>query len=153
MREKKLNLERELKLSEGKLNCNEVKNEYNFNQENLNAIYDEIAAGIIIRSRCNWYELGEKSNKFSLNLEKYRAIHSTIRKVICDAQEITDRQKINNHFFLFYKRLFEEKLQNDSKKLRIFERYFNCITDRGTKGNLSVKEIYQSLIVFKHGKQ
>ena len=75
----------------------------------------------MIRTRCNWYELGETSNKFSLNLEKYRASHSTIRKVIYDAQEITDHQKINNHFFFsFYKRHFEEKLQNDSTNAQNF---------------------------------
>ena len=50
------------KLSEGKLNCNEAKDEYNVCKENLNVIYDEIRNGIKIRSRCNWYELGEKSN-------------------------------------------------------------------------------------------
>ena len=69
MREKKLNLEKKLKLLEGKLNCNEAKDQYNVCKENLNVIYDEIAHGIKI-SRCNWYVLGEKSNKFSLNLEK-----------------------------------------------------------------------------------
>ena len=76
---------------------------------------------IKIRSRCNWYELGEKSNKCFLNLEKYRANHhSTIRKVIHDAQEITDHQKINNHVFSFYKKFFDQRLQNDSKKLLEF---------------------------------
>ena len=91
-------------------------NEYNVCKENLNIIYDEIANGIKIRSRCNWYELGKKSNKFILDLEKYQANHNTIKKVIHDAQEITDHKKINNHIFLFYKKLFEEKLQNDIKK-------------------------------------
>ena len=46
-----------------------------------------------MRSRCNWYELGENSNKFILNLEKYRASHNTIRNVIQGAQEITDHKK------------------------------------------------------------
>ena len=57
---------------------------------------------------------------FFFNLEKYRASHNTIRKVIHDAQEITDQQKINNHNFSFYKKLFEEKLHNDSKKFLEF---------------------------------
>ena len=38
------------------------------------------ANGIKIRNRCNWYELGEKSNRFFLSLEKYRTSHNTIRK-------------------------------------------------------------------------
>ena len=56
-REKKLNLEKKLKLSEGKLNCNEAKDEYNVCKENLNVIYNEIANGIKIRSRYNWREI------------------------------------------------------------------------------------------------
>ena len=64
MREKKLNLEKKLKLLEEKLNCNEAKDEYNVCKENLDVIYDEIANGIKIRSRCNWYGPGEKSNIF-----------------------------------------------------------------------------------------
>ena len=98
MREKKLNLEKKLKLLEEKLNCKEAKDEYNVCKENLDVIYDEMANGIKIRSRCNWYGLGEKSNIFFLNLENYRASHN-IRKVIHDAQEITDHQKISNHIF------------------------------------------------------
>ena len=40
--------------------------------------------------------------------------------MIHDAQEITDHKKMNNHIFLFYKKLFEERLQNESKKLLEF---------------------------------
>ena len=40
--------------------------------------------------------------------------------MIHDAHEITDHQKINNHIFSFYKKLFEERLQYDKKKLLQF---------------------------------
>ena len=95
-REKKLHLEKKLKLLKGKLDCNDAKDEYNVCKGSLNVIYDQIANGIKIKSWCNWYELGEKSNKFFLNLEKHRANHDTIRKVIHYAQKITDHEKINN---------------------------------------------------------
>ena len=32
--------------------------------------YDKIVEGVKIRSNCHWYEEGEKSTKFFLNLEK-----------------------------------------------------------------------------------
>ena len=67
----------------GKLNCNEGKDECNVCKENLNFINDKMTNGIKIRSRWNWYELGEKSNKF-------------------------------------YKKRFEESLQNNSKNLLEF---------------------------------
>ena len=56
----------------------------------MSVIHDEIANEIKTRSRYNW--LGKKSNKFFLNLGKYRASLNTIRKVIHDAKEITDQK-------------------------------------------------------------
>ena len=157
MREKKLHLEKKLKLVEGKLNCNEAKDGYNICKENLGVIYDEIANGIKIRSRCGWYELGEKSNKFFLNLQKYRASHNSIRKVIHDAQEITDHKKVNNHIFSFYKKRSEERQQNDSKKLLevLNDIPTSSLTGEQKKiceGKLTKKEIYQSLIIMESNK-
>ena len=40
-------------------------------KQQLDAIYEEKAKYIKITCKCNWYELGEKSPKFSLNLEKH----------------------------------------------------------------------------------
>ena len=58
---------------EQNLNNEETKLQYNSFKDELNDIYEEISNGIKIRSRCNSYELGEKSNKYFLNLEKSRA--------------------------------------------------------------------------------
>ena len=46
-----------------------------YNKE-LDSIYDEIAEGIRIRSKCDWYEHGEKFHKLFLNLEKKLFIKS-----------------------------------------------------------------------------
>ena len=43
--------------------------------------YEYIAQGAIVRSRARWYELGEKSNKYFLNLESSRGKKSVIRKI------------------------------------------------------------------------
>ena len=40
------------------------------NSGEINEIYNEISNGIKIRSKCDWYEFGEKSNKFFLNYRK-----------------------------------------------------------------------------------
>ena len=44
-------------------------------------VYEEVAMGAIIRSKATWYEKGEKSNKYFLNLESHRKAKSSIRKV------------------------------------------------------------------------
>ena len=38
-------------------------------KERLNTIYSKKVNGIRIRSKCDWYESGEKSTNFFLNLE------------------------------------------------------------------------------------
>ena len=39
-------------------------------KEKLEQSYDEKIKGVIIRARARWYEYGEKSSKYFLNLEK-----------------------------------------------------------------------------------
>ena len=55
-----------------KLKQLEANANFNFNEHylecknNLEKIFQEKANGIKMRSKCNWYEFGEKSSKFSL---------------------------------------------------------------------------------------
>ena len=51
------------------------------------SIYDQIAEGIRIRSKYDWYEHGEKSTKYFLNLEKNRGNQNQIRKLIIDEKK------------------------------------------------------------------
>ena len=69
----RLELENKLKVFEANsvLQCD---NEYLDCKERLDNLYQEQINGIRIRSRCDWYEYGEKSSKFFLNLEKSRAV-------------------------------------------------------------------------------
>ena len=48
------------------------------------SIYEQIAKGAIIRSKATWYEKGEKSNKFFLNLETHKKAKSSVHKVFND---------------------------------------------------------------------
>ena len=52
--------------------------EYTKTNEKLDKIYQEKTNGIRIRSKCDWYELGEKSSKFYLNLGKSHAVQNQI---------------------------------------------------------------------------
>ena len=49
-----------------------------------------------IRSKCEWYEQGEKSSKIFLNQERIRSI----RTVIYNVKEINDEQKLIIIFIL-----------------------------------------------------
>ena len=81
-------------------------------KRDLGEIYDNIAEGIPIKSRCQWYEEGEKSSTFFLNLEKFNGMQSQITKIIVNDQEITDSNIILNEIRNFYESLFKK---GDSK--------------------------------------
>ena len=76
------------------------------NQEELemlkmeyDSIYEQIAKGAIIRSKATWYEKGEKSNKYFLNLDTHKKAKSSVRKVFNDeGMLITDLQEIQNFY-------------------------------------------------------
>ena len=70
-RQLKTNLENQLKKLERKLDEDNL-NKHDSVKNELDEIYDHIAEGIRIRSKCDWYKHGEKSTKFFLNLEKQR---------------------------------------------------------------------------------
>ena len=48
----------------------------------LEAMYDHITQGIILRSKVTWYEKGEKSNKYFLNLERRNSSKTHVKKLI-----------------------------------------------------------------------
>ena len=71
-RESKANLEKRVKLYEHNLNSNSDDSFWKKYQEakaEFEITYN-ITEGIIIRSRCDWYEVGEKSSRYFLGLEK-----------------------------------------------------------------------------------
>ena len=72
----------------------------------LNKIYKEKTNGNRLRSKCDWYEHGEKSSNFCLNLEKSRAAENQIRKILIGNMEVNNEKNINNE--LYYKNLFNE---------------------------------------------
>ena len=63
--------------------------------------------GAIIQSRVNWYEHGEKSNKYFLNLENYNKKKSCIRKLITNDISTTDLKLIRTEIHKFYANLYD----------------------------------------------
>ena len=84
----------EEKINECTAKCDEHPNPENLNDlEILQTEYDRqceyIAQGAVIRSRANWYEDEEKSNKYFLNLENYKKKSSRVRKLVVENDECT----------------------------------------------------------------
>ena len=67
---------------EQNLNCDENVEQCGIYRNELNNIYNDISNGIKIRSKCDWYEFGEKSNKFFLNLETNCTTQSVVKSFL-----------------------------------------------------------------------
>ena len=129
------------------LNENE---EYNECKSKLEDIYQIKVYGIRTRSKCNWYEHGEKSSKFFLNLEKQRAIQSQIRTVIVNEKEITSESEINEQISLFYKNLFHENLSFSKTDLQNYlKTVSNPVLSKeqqdSCEGEITEKELLKAL--------
>ena len=148
---------------ESKLKLLETTEKFDSNSEyiecknKLEQIYTEKANGIRIRSKCDWYEYGEKSSKFFLNLEKSRANQSKVRNICKNNNEITEQKEINQELFNYYKDLFTEKLKISKTDINNYlsdcpipqlseEQALQC------EENFSEKEFYQALISMPNNK-
>ena len=85
--------------------------EYQQAKSKLEELYNKITEGIIVRSRTQWYEQGEKNNKYFLGLEKKLKVRSCIRKLITEADvEITNNKSILSEIKRFYTDRFTRKI-------------------------------------------
>ena len=79
-----------------------IRNEYELFCEHL-------SRGVIIRSRATWFEQGEKSNKYFLNLETYKKSKSCIHKVFTkDGFLTSDFKRIMKEVEVFYSSLYKK---------------------------------------------
>ena len=86
----------------------EVITEYNNCKSDLETLYNNITSGIIMRFKSNWYEFGEKSFKYFLNLKKRNKAKSHVRKIITENNsEISELQEILLHIKEFYSTLYK----------------------------------------------
>jgi len=54
------------------------------------------------KARSKWYNEGEKSNKYFLNLLKKNTTNNHLEELVCNGVSITDEKKINEEVIHFY---------------------------------------------------
>ena len=87
---KRLNLEKKVKCLElpiSSKSSDELLQEYNKCKNDLDTIYDYITDRIILHSKVNWYEHGEKSSRYFLNLEKRNKARSFLKKFLFQTRQ------------------------------------------------------------------
>jgi exonuclease III len=128
-------------------------------KSNLEAEYEYVTQGIIIRSRAEWFEKGEKKSKYFLNLEKANKVKSTIRTVSDQNDEqCSDPKIILSKIKDFYKCLYSEKhIDLSSEKSSQFLNSphiskLNEVEMQSCEGLLSKDECFTVLHTFKNNK-
>ena len=90
-------LEKEISSLESSMNPSDPQPKHERLQElqsELNQYYDQQIEGIILRSKVQWHEEGEKNTKYFLNLEKTNKSKTCIRKLIVNDKETTCQHEI-----------------------------------------------------------
>jgi exonuclease III len=77
-------------------------------------ILDKKAKFLVRRSGAKWYEEGERSNSYFLNLINRRTEQTLITKLNVNGEVITEQTKISEHIVNFYKNLYSEKDTSDN---------------------------------------
>ena len=140
--------------------CSKCPSDENFEQlENLQIeyddIYEDLAKGAIIRSKANWYEKGERSNKYFLNLESHNKSKSSVRKIFNgEGVLITDPQKVQQEIEKFYSDLCKsDTLSPSENTLNSFLNNpdvpkLSQFDAQVCEGKLTVSECFKSLQFF-----
>ena len=87
----------------------ETRKEYEDCKNRLESFYDNITKGLILRSKAEWYEKGEKSNKYFYNLEKSNKSKTHVRSLIIDNSETHDQVTIMRKLKTYYSSLYARK--------------------------------------------
>ena len=136
----------------------EVITEYNNCKSDLETLYNYITAGIVMRSKSKWYEFGEKSFKYFLNLKKRNKAKSHVRKIIIENNpENSEPQEIFLHIKEFYSTLYkrrstkgEEECLEYLKTLKIPK--LSDVGRESCEGLLTKKECWDALQRRKNDK-
>ena len=111
-----------------------LKDQIHDAQSTLERHYQRINEGLIIHSRVQYYEEGEKGSQFFLNTMKQNANKSTIRqlKIHENAPLITDQNAIMTEIEHFYKSLYTSRRGTDDENtIRDVKEWISTLKDAG----------------------
>ena len=124
----------------------------------LEILYDYITAGLTLRFKTSWYEHGEKSSNYFLNVEERNKAKSHLRKIRTDSNaEINDPSAIMRHVKHFYSALYKRRSTKNEKECPEYLNRFSLPKLKDSErevceGLITRKECWDALNAMKNGK-
>ena len=124
----------------------------------LEHIYEKKAEGIIVRSRANWVENGEKNTRYFINLEKRNQRQKTITKLYNDSGTVITSHK---DILSAEREYFEKIYSSCNPSFLDFEQYFSPTMEHSKlsedsqqlcEGSISLQECLNALKTMKNNK-
>ena len=151
-------LEQDIQNLENEMNSNPsltTQETLNKKKGELENVRQKIIDGLLLRSRANWHENGEKGTEYFCKLEKKSCINKTISELIDDAgNHVSDPSKILSQQKDFYQKLYSTRsLENEN--CEFFFQHDVKLSDEQKnlcEGNLSFRECGEALKNMKNGK-
>jgi len=117
-------------------------------KQNLSNLRKNMLEKMSFASKAKWFEKGEKSNKFFLNLNKIKQSQKTINQMRNGDELYTGQEEVTKGITKFYKELYKEEI---TKKIDEDNFYENCpkISDeqmRDLDKELTLKELKEALV-------
>ena len=101
--------------------CEHYHHEKNEIENELKEIEAHKAEGIMMRAKCLWYEQGEKSNRYFLNLIKQNSIKTNMNKLqLENGVVVKDPLQILTCQVEYYKELYSETVNKTPEQIRHF---------------------------------
>ncbi len=92
----------------------QIDSSIDFFGEEIRIHLEKLSKALIVRSGTKWYEEGERSNKYFLNLIKKRKNQTLINNLEHNGQIFTTQSEIEKHVVDFYQELYCEKETSDN---------------------------------------
>jgi len=137
----------------------EELNRINELTEQLQVIRNNQIKGMLVRSKVQWVEEGEKPSTFFASLEKRNYISKLINKLNVGGEIIENENIILQEAKKFYKTLYSSKINyadyNELNERFLDDHLINKITEEQKllcEGNITIDEIKSTLMEMKHDK-
>jgi hypothetical protein len=85
-------------------------------RSNLTDLRNKLSNTAAFISRAKWFEFGERSNQFFLNLNNSRQKQKFIKKIISDGKVYKGQEMVMDGIRSFYEKLYANTMKNDEQR-------------------------------------